>query len=382
MNRHAGSVNVIIILLVGALIAAALYWFRPQPKTRPPVATVPPSVSVMTASPQTKTLYVNTQGTVEPRRAIKLVTEVSGRVISAHPRFINGGEFVKEDTLIALDDRDYQYRLVEAEAQVAVAARELALEKGQARQAKREWRELGNKEANALSLRAPQVNAAQSQLASAQAQRNLARLSVQRATINAPFTGRVDTRYVDVGQYVTAGTTVADIYESDSAELKLSLSDQQLAFLGLPLGTIFEESEQRSITLSANLAGEKREWQARLIRTESTVDATTSFYTAVAKVNAPFDLNVHVYPLVMGLFVDAVIEGITLDAVIALPEKSLIKNQWVYVVENDRIQQRMVQIMGSEKGMVLVRGDLAVGERIVISDPRVLQPDMQVNVLP
>jgi hypothetical protein len=68
--------------------------------------------------------------------------------------------------------------------------------------------------------------------------------------------------------------------------------------------------------------------------------------------------------------------------VIGLPEKSLIKNQWVYVVENDRIQQRMVQIMGSEKGMVLVKGDLAAGERIVISDPRVLQPDMQVNVLP
>jgi RND family efflux transporter MFP subunit len=382
MNRHIGSVNVMIILLVGALIATALYWFRPQPKTRPPVAALPPSVSIITVSPQANTLYVNTQGTVEPRRAIKLVAEVSGRVMSVHSRFVDGGEFAQGETLVALDNRDYQYRLVEAEAQVAVAARELALEKGQARQAKREWRDLGNKEANALSLRAPQVNAAQSQLASAQAQRNLAQLSVQRATITAPFAGRVETRYVDVGQYVAAGTTIADIYESDSAEVRLSLSDQQLAFLGLPLGAIFEKDEQRPITLSANLAGEKREWQAQLIRTESTVDATTRFYTAVAKVNAPFDVSKHAYPLVMGLFVDAIIEGVTLDSIIALPAKSLIKNQWVYIVENDRIQQRTVKVMGSEKGMILVRGDLADGERVVISDPRVLQPDMQVKVLP
>ena len=380
MNRHRGSVKVIIILLVGAFIAAALYWFRPQPKTRLPTATPPPSVSVMVVKPQTKTLYVDTQGAVEPRRSIQLVAEVSGRVTSVHTHFIDGGEFAKGDALVSLDDRDYQYRLVEAEAQVAVAARELALEKGQARQAKREWRDLGSKDANALSLRAPQVNAAQSQLASARAQRNLAQLSVQRTTITAPFKGRVDTRYVDVGQYVTAGTTIADIYDSGSAEVRLPLSDRQLAFLGLPLGTVFEEGEQRSITLSANLAGENRQWQASLIRTESAVDTTTRFYAAIANVRAPFDVNIHAYPLVMGLFVDAVIEGITIDAVITLPEKAVIKNQWVYVVENDLIQQRAIQVVGTEQGMILVRGDVSDGDRVVVSDPRVLQSGMEVII--
>jgi RND family efflux transporter MFP subunit len=329
---------------------------------------------------QTKTLYVDTQGTVEPRRAIKLVAEVSGRVTSVNTHFIDGREFAKGDTLVSLDDRDYQYKLVEAEAQVAVAARELALEKGQARQAKREWRDLGSKDANALSLRAPQVNAAQSQLASARAQRNLAQLSVQRTTITAPFKGRVDTRYVDVGQYVTAGTTIADIYDSDSAEIRLPLSDRQLAFLGLPLGTVFEESEQRSITLSANLAGENRQWQANLIRTESAVDTTTRFYAAIANVRAPFDVSIHPYPLVMGLFVDAAIEGITLDGVIALPEKAVIKNQWLYVVENDLIQRRVIQVVGTEKGMILVRGNVAEGDSVVVSDPRVLQSGMKVIV--
>jgi hypothetical protein len=82
----------------------------------------------------------------------------------------------------------------------------------------------------------------------------------------------------------------------------------------------------------------------------------------------------------MGLFVDAVIEGITIDAVITLPEKAVIKNQWVYVVENDLIQQRAIQVVGTEQGMILVRGDVSDGDRVVVSDPRVLQSGMKVIV--
>jgi RND family efflux transporter MFP subunit len=381
MNRHKGSVNVIVILLIGALIAAALYWFRPQPRARPSVPAVPPVVSVMAVNPQTQTLTVNTQGTVEPRREVQLLAEVSGRVSTINTHFADGGIFADGETLITLDGRDYQYRLIEAEAQIAAAIRELALEKGQARQAKREWRDLGNKEANALSLRKPQVNAAQAQLASARAQRNIARLNVQRSTIQAPFSGRATKRYVDTGQYVTAGTTIADIYDSESAEIRLPLSDKQVAFLGLPLGTVFDKAEQRPVVLSAVVAGQPRQWQALLVSTDATVNETTRFYSAVVRVLRPFDMQLHEYPLVMGLFVNAAIEGKIVDQVISIPEKSLVDQQWVYIVENEIIQQRRVHRVRTEGINVWVQGEFLAGDRLVISDPRVLEPDMQVTVV-
>lgn len=380
MSRNKGSVNVIVILLMGALVATAIYWFRPQPKTRPSVESKPPLVSVVSVTPQTKTLQVRTQGTVEASRSIKLVAEVSGRVQSVNPLFTDGGEFNQGDILVTLDDRDYQYRLLEAEAQVAAAARELALEKGQARQAKREWRDLGSKEANALSLRQPQVNAAEAQLASAIAQRKAAELNVQRATISAPFAGRVSTSYVDEGQYVTSGTVVADIYDSLHAEIRLPLTNKQIALLDLPLATVFTEPQQRKVVLAANVAGQMREWIATLIRTEARVDETTRFYFAVADIAFPFDQARQPYPLVMGLFVDAVIEGATLDNMIAVPEKSLVKNQWVYIVDDEnRIQQREVTVLNSEGDTLWVRGNLSAGEHLVVSDPRVLQVEMLVT---
>jgi RND family efflux transporter MFP subunit len=302
-------------------------------------------------------------------------------VSTINTHFADGGIFADGDTLITLDGRDYQYRLIEAEAQIAAATRELALEKGQARQAKREWRDLGNKEANALSLRKPQVNAAQAQLDSARAQRDIARLNVQRSTIQAPFSGRATKRYVDAGQYVTAGTTIADIYDSESAEIHLPLSDKQVAFLGLPLGTVFDQDEQRPVVLSAIVAGQARQWQALLVRTGAIVDETTRFYSAVVRVQRPFDRQLHDYPLVMGLFVDAAIKGKVVEQLISIPVKSLVDQQWVYLVANERIQQRSVQRVRTDGTNVWVQGDLSAGDQLVISDPRVLKPGMQVTVV-
>lgn len=380
MRGQKGSVKTVIILVLGLLIAAALYWFRPQPKLRPPAVDIVPVVSVMEAQPATQILQVHTQGTVAPRRAIALVAEVSGRVLELNERFADGGAFVEGDVLVTLNDKDYQYQLIEAESQVAMAARELALEKGQARQAKREWRDLGNQEANALSLRQPQVQAAQSQLAAARAQRDLARLNIQRTTLVAPFSGRAQQRYVDTGQYVTAGMTVADIYDSSSAEIRLPLSDRQLAFLDVRAGQLLAPEEQPLVVLSAVVGGQQRQWQGRLVRIDASVDENTRFYSAIARVPQPFDLQRHAYPLVMGLFVEAAITGRSIDDVIGVPEKALVDRQWVYVVNNGVVEKRVIERIRNEAGQVLIRGELAAGDQIIVSDPRVLAEGMPVTV--
>ena len=187
MGRQQGFVKALTILFLGLLIAFAVYWFRPQPSLRPPIEPVLPSVSVLAVDLQSHRLGVNTQGTVAPQRRIDLVAEVAGRVIEVSDAFADGAPFAKGELLFRLDDSDYQYQLVEAESQIATAARELALEKGQARQAKREWRDLGSQEANALFLRQPQVRAAEAQLAAARAQRDAVRLDIERTIVRAPF---------------------------------------------------------------------------------------------------------------------------------------------------------------------------------------------------
>lgn len=380
MSRQWGSSNIIIILVLATLVGLGIYWLRPQPKLRPPVAAKPPIVSVINVTLQSQQMTVNTQGTVMPSREINLVAEVSGRVTAVNDSFSNGGFFNKGDVLISVDGRDYQYRLVDADAQVAAAQRELALEQGQARQAKREWRELGNKDANALSLRMPQVNAAKAQLRSAIAQRDQAQLNLQRTNIRAPFGGRVQSTKVNVGQYVTAGTVVAQIYDSALAEVRLPLNDKQVALIGLPLGVVLTEEQQPAVILSAQIAGKTYQWPAQLTRTEASIDSTTRFYFAVVQITEPFNLSRYQTPLLMGLFVDASVAGVVFDDVIKIPEKAIVNNQWVYVVdENNQLQQRKVTVLGKQGQLVLLQGDIQRGEALVVGDTKVLQNAMTVT---
>lgn len=380
MSRQRGSVTVVIIIVLGCLLAAGVYWLRPKPERRPPVEAKPPAVSVIKVNAQRQQMQVSTQGTVLPSREINLVAEVAGRVVTVSEQFVNGGFFDKGDVMVTLDKRDYQYRLAEADAQVAAAERELALEKGQARQAKREWRDLGSDEANALSLREPQVKAAQAQLQAAIAQRQQAKLDVERTVIRAPFRGRIQLTNVNVGQYVSINTSIATIYDSARAEVRLPLTDKQLALVGLPLGLTLNQAQQKAVTLSATVAGQKQQWPATLTRTEASVDSSTRLYFAVAEIPEPFDLERYASPLVPGLFVEADIEGVEFDAVIRVPEIALVNNAFVFIVDdNNRLQKRKVFVVAKENNDLWVQGELTQDEFLVVSDPKILQENLHVT---
>ncbi len=135
-------------LLLVVYIASGKPVAQPQPLLAPPA----PIVKVLEVRPVIKVLSVKSQGSVEPRREIDIIAEVSGKVTEVAASFAAGAFFQQGQQLAQIDERDYRYALVRTEAKVADAEQLLAIEKGRVRQAKREWRDLGNNEANRLFL--------------------------------------------------------------------------------------------------------------------------------------------------------------------------------------------------------------------------------------
>jgi len=105
-------------------------------------------------------MTVTSQGTVAPKREIDLVSQVSGKVVAVADNYANGGFFQGNEMLVQIEPADYEFAVTRAKAQEARAEEQVALEQGRSRQAKREWRDLGDKTANKLFLRQPQLNAA------------------------------------------------------------------------------------------------------------------------------------------------------------------------------------------------------------------------------
>lgn len=365
------------LLILGSAIIAALILLKPRPEPRPFVEQPLPEVAVVVAHPKTTTLSVTAQGTVTPRRQIDVVSQVSGRITEVAPAFVDGGFFAAGDWLVQVDERDYQYALVQAEANVADAQRALTTERGLARQAQREWRDLGNADANDLFLRKPQVAAAEALLAAARAQRDQAKLNLERTRITVPFAGRISETVVDLGQFVAAGTPIASVYDSAAAEVRIALTDLQALLVDLPINN---EPVAAPVTLTGTIAGEEYQWQGTMTRTDAALDPQSRMYHVIVEIAEPFNSERHPIPMLMGMYVEAEITGKPIDNIIRLPKSTVFRRDQVYTLnEGNQVQLKTVQVLRSDEEFVWVRGAINKGEAVVLNRQGYLSPGITVT---
>lgn len=369
----------LIILVIGSAVIFSIMASKPTPKPNEELLVEPPrtQAAVLAAIKEQVTLSARSQGTVVAKREIDVVAQVSGVVLRVSENFVDGHFFQQNSVLIEIDDRDYRAALLNAKSRLSQAKRSLAEEKGRGRQAKQEWRDLGNDDANDLFLRKPQLAEAQAAVDYARANLDIAVINIQRTKISVPFNGRIKQTLVNVGQFVTSGKALANIYDTETAEVRLALSDKQLALLDLPMtGTELEVKPQ--VTLNAVIAGEPHNWQGVITRTEASIDVRSRMYYAIAEVVKPFDVTSdsrHSAPLMPGLFVHATIQGKKLDDVIVLPHEAIIKRTNVYTINDENvIQITPVTVLSRSSNQVWVKANIQENTGILLEKHAVVSP--------
>ncbi|AWB65282.1 efflux transporter periplasmic adaptor subunit [Saccharobesus litoralis] len=375
------------ILVIGTVVIGAIMATKPTPQADPDKLAEPPKAQVTVAPivKQQVQLSAQSQGTVKAKRKIDLISQVSGVVTSVSEQMWAGQFFNAYQVLLQIDDRDYQAALTRAKYQLKQAQRMLAEEKGRARQAKQQWRDLGNKEANQLFLRQPQLAEAQAQVLSAQASVELAQLDVDRTRISVPFAGRVEKVMVNIGQYVSAGNVLAKVYSTQAVEVRLPLTDSQLALIDLPLRQVSDlkklNQDLPQVKLSAIVAGEMQFWQGIITRAEAYVESQSRMYYAIAEVEQPFSKQ-YAAPLTPGLFVNAEITGKTLNNVVVLPRETVVKRSNLYTLnQHNEIQLQPVTVLRRSKQQVWLTLPDEQHGNIVMEKHAILTPGMAVEPL-
>lgn len=357
--------GIAFVMLMGSL----------RPKIEPKeISLAPPAVFFTVARTQSVTLDVVAQGEVKPRTDINLTAEVAGRIVNTTEKFVVGGSFKPGDLLIKIEDSNYRAAVAGARARVAQAEEFLRREEAESDLAKRDFEALGRDgSASDLTLRMPQMAQARAAFLAAQADLTSASLDLERTEIKAPFMGRVRERAAGVGQFISPGSPLGRIFSTDVAEIRLPLTDGDLAKLGLSIAFV-ETSEMRGpdVVLSGTFAGEHHEWSARIARTDGAIDPATRQIAAIAVVDDPYGAGADKgAPLPMGLFVDARIKGRPIAAAVVLPRSALYGRDTIYAINReDRLEARRVTVMASDKDTITIAGGVADGERIVTSPLR------------
>ena len=299
-------------------------------------------------------VHIETHGLMSPHNQVTLSAEVTGRVVKINPEFEVGRFFSAGDALIKLDDRDYKtaIRIAEQEVRRSVAVFDLATA------AQERMKQLASQDGASLA----ELEAARSLLLQAEndvevAKANLeqAERDFERTEIVAPFAGRVVTKAIGLGELITVGTTLGEVFAVDFAEVRLPVATRELQFLNLPER---ESDPPLEVTLrDAINPDNETEWSGQIVRTEGALDPNSLELFAIARIPDPFSLERDGPVLRIGQPVSATIRGENLENVIAIPRASVRSLNQVHLIDakTKKLSTRNINPLWSDDKYVIVR---------------------------
>ena len=375
----------LVILVLGAAIAFALYKMGKKPeRMAPPSAR--PVVSVFTVSGETDPIRVRSFGSVKAKRSVSVVTRVNGEVLEKSPHFEAGGYFSKGQTLLKIEDTDYVLAVEQARANVAQSEYNLARAEEEAQVAQREWERIGNEgygtaegsEPTALVMHEPQLKLARANLEAARAAQSQAELNLERCNISAPFDGRVLDTSIDAGQFIRSGTALGTIYATDIAEVTVSIADDDLAWITVNYDP---SADGVPVDVSADFAGDEHHWQGRAVRLGGAVDSRSRLVSVVVEIPDPYERSGNRPPLIEGMFVDVLFSAEPPAGAVIIPRTALRPGDQVWIIDekrNLRIRDVLVARAGIEQA--IITDGLAAGDRVCTSNLQYVTDGMSVRV--
>lgn len=178
---------------------------------------------------------ITLQGDLEPARTITVKSETRGRVASIYVD--NGTRVSKGEHLIALATDDRQARLEKAQAELKL--REVQLEAAQKLETKR-------------MVSGNQVEEAVANVAAAKAAVKQVKVEINQTRIKASFSGIVNHRHVELGDYLSPGDPIADLI--DDAHIKIVARVPQQHISKLNIGQAVEAELLDGTTIDGELS--------------------------------------------------------------------------------------------------------------------------------
>ena len=236
--------------------------------------------------------------------------------------------------------------------------------------------------------------------------------------IKAPFSGVVQKRNVDLGQHVNTGTQLATLIGSDRAEVITDVPLSRMEWLmGGPSKPGEEDPNQYSLDaeISMRVGAQNAVWSGQVERHLLELTPNGMMVQLILSVEDPFRLRpsepgnwirldkkenkaepkpkrkneglpasknevAFSVPLFIGAFVEVKIPGKTLESVIELPVRALRDENTVWVVENELLQIRKVEIVHLEGDSFYVSKGLKPGEEVVTSPLKGAANGMKVSL--
>jgi membrane fusion protein, multidrug efflux system len=333
-----------VAVLLGAIAAVKARQVKSAIKQNSSYRPPPEAVTTAVARQEPWAATLGSIGTVAAVRGVTVSADLAGIVYRIN--FESGKAVQQGEILVELDTRQEKAQLAAAEAQRDLAR--LSLER------------MRGLSAEGVAARAD-FDQAEATQKSADARVGEIRATIERKTIRAPFSGILGIRQVNLGQYLTEGAPVVPLQALDPIYVNFSVPQQQVARL----------RTGESVVVTAEGAGVSA--TGRVTAVDSVVDPATRNVQVQATLTNPGG------KLRPGMFVQTSLTTGSSDNVITLPASAVSYAPYgdsVFVVEDMKdpkgqsyrgVRQQFVKLGGGRGDQVAIVSGVKAGQEVVTS---------------
>lgn len=384
--RYALKITYIIIIQISlpiGIIVGSLHYAKKIIASKPKASRkeqVKSKVVVKTivVHPQRKRNIVSGYGTMQAYRRLSVRPQVSGNVVWQNPKLLVGQIIEKDSDILRIDQREFDIRYKQEQANLVRAQFELKLEEGNQVVAAREWELLGksvSSKVNAdLALRKPHLQEKKAAVMAAENSVERAKLDLERTIIKAPFSALVIEESVEVGQLVNSQNSIATIADVDAFWVRVNIPVEKLSQIVIPDNYEEKGSKARIIQNMGN--GKPNLRSGHVIGILGDLDPQGRMARVLVKVDDALGRNSQQKPMLIGSYVKVDIQGKASKNLYKIPRYALHQNNEVWIKNTrNQLEIRTVKVTFGNDEFIFVEG-LQDGERVIISNLSVAMSGM------
>lgn len=405
------------IVLSGVIVGAGIFAYTyfsalKQPPHRGQVKERMLQVEVEKVFPQTIQTRLKGFGVAQPVNIVKVSAEVAGRIVYVHPGFEKGGTILKGEVIFKIDPMDYlsaqtslaaslaqkksqlegiqrqfeadQLRLKTIQRTLDLSRSEyervrILLEKnsiGTRSEVERSEQAMNNamdqfdQMKRSLSLYPLQIQEARAGIDSIKANLDNAGVNLDRCTMVAPFTCRITSIAMELGEYATKGREVVSLADDSLLEIEVSLDAREAAQW---LDFIEEDPQNlkggfpmpRPVPCEISwIEAKDAVWKGRVERLVEFDQSSRTMILAVRFDPSPAHCK-GCPPMVAGMFCNVTIPGKTLEGLFQAKRWLVTPDNTVYIAKDDRLKTMAVNKVYAHGEDLFLSGDLSPGDLLI-----------------
>ncbi|CAG9166787.1 efflux RND transporter periplasmic adaptor subunit [Cupriavidus pampae] len=378
-------------IVVGILVAlVAVGWAFQQRGKAVPAAqqgTALPEVTVATPLIRDLEARLGALGQFSAVNSVELRAQVGGPLVGIH--FKDGDVVQKGALLFTIESRPYDIRLSQAKAQLETAKARQVLAESEFQRAQALERTSAGSVQN-LEQRSSDRQVAQAAVAEARSAVDDAQFDVDRCRIVAPFTGRIGTHLVSIGNLVSGSraassptTLLATLVSLDPVYFDFDISEADYQLLSTYRGTSGSKSGTKSAALANTVEialGTERSYSRKgvLDFINNVLDRSSGTIRARATVANPD------YRITPGEFARVRLALDQPAPTMLVPDRAVLPDQSQFIVltvtPDGTVAPKIVQVGDVRDGLRVIRGGLAANDRVIIGGIPYAAPGSKVNV--